>query len=381
MAINLTTNSEMAAMVSTAYEKRFLERPNQNYVIRAQADVKKTMGPAEGKFVQFSRYAPMTPNTTPLTEGQGRELKKLTTDKITVTPKEYGDGFEVSTLLAATTIDANFKEAIEVLRENMHATLDLVALAAMKADFSAEVLGTPLTVKAAKRLAYLLDKLKAYRHKDGLYHMLVGPSATYALKNDPEWIDANKYVDTKHLQDGELGVVHGIKFISSTLIEDGETDTFTSVLLGQHAFGAVDWSKDQPGLYYDGRRIRSGRPIDLETGDKSDPMGRKHTLTWAGIDAPTVLNSNWGIVITSLPYSESGTSTSGDIGGTSGSSDTSGSSGSNTPSEPTVTYTAVENPTGNPSELGYYELSGSDYVLTTDTTVDDQKTYYAASTS
>lgn len=48
-------------------------------------------------------------------------------------------------------------------------------------------------------------------------------------------------------------------------------------------------------------------------------------------------------------------------------------------SETTVTYTAVS-PVGseNPSEEGWYVLSGNRYVLATDTTVDSNKTYYEA---
>lgn len=44
---------------------------------------------------------------------------------------------------------------------------------------------------------------------------------------------------------------------------------------------------------------------------------------------------------------------------------------------PTYTYTEVT-PVGteNPSEEGWYELSGTEYVLSTDTTVDSGKTYY-----
>ena len=45
-----------------------------------------------------------------------------------------------------------------------------------------------------------------------------------------------------------------------------------------------------------------------------------------------------------------------------------------------VAYTAVT-PTGNenPKEEGWYEKSGNDYVLTTDTTITEGKTYYTAS--
>lgn len=38
--------------------------------------------------------------------------------------------------------------------------------------------------------------------------------------------------------------------------------------------------------------------------------------------------------------------------------------------------TAVSNPNGNPQSKGYFEASGSSYVLTTDTTVQSGKTYY-----
>ena len=39
-------------------------------------------------------------------------------------------------------------------------------------------------------------------------------------------------------------------------------------------------------------------------------------------------------------------------------------------------YNAVTDPTGNPKEKGWYEKSGDEYVLTTDTTVTAGKTYY-----
>lgn len=45
----------------------------------------------------------------------------------------------------------------------------------------------------------------------------------------------------------------------------------------------------------------------------------------------------------------------------------------------TVKYTAVTSPTGNPKTKGYYEKVGDNYVLTSDTTVQENKTYYTKS--
>lgn len=52
--------------------------------------------------------------------------------------------------------------------------------------------------------------------------------------------------------------------------------------------------------------------------------------------------------------------------------------GGGTTTEPTATYTKVSNPSGNPSEEGWYELVNGNYVLTTDTTVADGKDYYTS---
>lgn len=46
------------------------------------------------------------------------------------------------------------------------------------------------------------------------------------------------------------------------------------------------------------------------------------------------------------------------------------------PVDITEGYTAVPNPTGNPSEQGWYEVSNGEMVLSVDTAVDGEKTYY-----
>lgn len=56
-----------------------------------------------------------------------------------------------------------------------------------------------------------------------------------------------------------------------------------------------------------------------------------------------------------------------------------GEASEETETETETTYTAVENPTGNPAGQGWYELVNGEYVLTEDTTVNSEKTYYVAS--
>ena len=53
----------------------------------------------------------------------------------------------------------------------------------------------------------------------------------------------------------------------------------------------------------------------------------------------------------------------------------SGDGDNNNTVEP-VNYSEVENPTGNPSEQGWYELVDENYVLTEDTEVVEGKEYF-----
>lgn len=55
--------------------------------------------------------------------------------------------------------------------------------------------------------------------------------------------------------------------------------------------------------------------------------------------------------------------------------------GTSQSTDPQYTYTEVANPTGNPSTSGYFEEDGSGYVASTDTEVDETKTYYTRSIS
>ncbi|MBQ6450012.1 N4-gp56 family major capsid protein [bacterium] len=308
MAVQTTGTQAISSLMTTYYDKRFLKRPNTDFVFRDQATLRKTVKLNAGKVVQFARYTPLSAATTPLTEGSSGSGTSLASDSVTVTAKEYGNWVEVSNLLYLTSIDSNFAEAVDVVRENMHLTLDMIARDELKANLHAESLGEALSVAAIKELNRYLKTKGAYKMSDGYYHLIVGPNAEFALKNDQDWIKANGVANSnvQHFKDGVIGLIDGVKVIYSSTMEEGDgtgqTPTYHSILLGGHAFGDVDWEKDRPHLVFDGRNITAGKEFVPGSGDKSDPLNRKHTLGWAATAAPKVLNANWGICITSTPY-------------------------------------------------------------------------------
>ena len=83
---------------------------------------------------------------------------------------------------------------------------------------------------------------------NGKYYMVVHPSVAYDLRKSDEWIEAHKYAATSEIFNGEIGELHGCRFIENTFapILDGEyanqagTVTYASYMFGKDAFGIID---------------------------------------------------------------------------------------------------------------------------------------------
>lgn len=68
---------------------------------------------------------------------------------------------------------------------------------------------------------------------NGNYAAVIHPSVAHDLRNDPGWIEAHKYAAPEELFNGEIGQLHGVRFVE---------DTFAPVLKG------ADLASDSRGL-------------------------------------------------------------------------------------------------------------------------------------
>jgi len=68
---------------------------------------------------------------------------------------------------------------------------------------------------------------------NGKYYAVIHPSCTYDLRQSSEWIEAHKYAAVEQIFNGEIGELHGVRFIE---------DTFAPVLKG------ADLASDSRGL-------------------------------------------------------------------------------------------------------------------------------------
>jgi N4-gp56 family major capsid protein len=103
-----------------------------------------------------------------------------------------------------------------------------------------------LTPDMVNKAATWLKKNKAPKI-NGSYVALIHPSVAYDLRNSEEWKEYHKYNDTAPIFKGEIGELHGVRFIETTngkIWSNGDnTDgsvVYATLFLGAKAFGILD---------------------------------------------------------------------------------------------------------------------------------------------
>ena len=84
---------------------------------------------------------------------------------------------------------------------------------------------------------------------NGKYYAVIHPSVAYDLRNSEGWLEAHKYAHPDEIYNGEIGELHGCRFIENVFapILGGEgytnkagTVTYATYFFGKDAFGIID---------------------------------------------------------------------------------------------------------------------------------------------
>ena len=117
--------------------------------------------------------------------------------------------------------------------------------AQMEASATVAALFTP--TMAAKAVT-LMKKNKVPPFK-GKYYAVIHPSVAFDLRQNKEWIDVHKYAATSEIFNGEIGELHGMRFVEdtfapilggSTYKNKAGTVTYATYCFGKDAFGIID---------------------------------------------------------------------------------------------------------------------------------------------
>lgn len=105
-----------------------------------------------------------------------------------------------------------------------------------------------LTPDMVNRAATKLKKDRVPRI-NGKYVAVIHPSVAYDLRQSDEWIEAHKYAATTELFNGEIGELHGVRFIedtfapvcSGTAYDSADKGrTYATFFFGKDAFATID---------------------------------------------------------------------------------------------------------------------------------------------
>lgn len=91
---------------------------------------------------------------------------------------------------------------------------------------------------------------------NGKYYAVIHPSVAYDLRSSDEWIEAHKYAATSEIFNGEIGELHGCRFIEDTFapilgasytyssgvtyVNKAGGVTYATYFFGKDAFGIID---------------------------------------------------------------------------------------------------------------------------------------------
>ena len=155
---------------------------------------------------------------------------------------------------AAETQETLIRDALLVNTNVMYCdniTLDTGAVSGTPtAPGQMEASATVMAALTPNMVAKAVTKLKKDRVPtiNGKYYAVIHPSVAFDLRNSDGWMEAHKYAAPDEIFNGEIGELHGCRFIENVFapILDGEyankagTVSYATYFFGKDAFGIID---------------------------------------------------------------------------------------------------------------------------------------------
>ena len=290
---NATSASGMSAEMKTFYEKRLIDQAEPALVHDQFGDPYPI--PANGgKNIEFRKYDSLPKATTPLTEGVTPDGQTMNVSTVTAEVRQYGGWVPITDTLQLTAIDNNIVQATKIIASQAGRTLDTIVrdvLAGGTNVIYAPKIGeggaeTAVTSRAtldatcqltSNLIARAATQLKAM-NADPIGTSFVGiihPYVAYDLRRDPDWIDVHKYAQPDEIYNGEIGTLHGVRFVetSEAKIWKGTgcpegLAVFSTLILGAHAYGSTEI--EGGGLEH----------IVKQLGYGDDPLNQRASVGW-----------------------------------------------------------------------------------------------------
>lgn len=226
------SENTMSPEMKTYYDTELLENARPA-LVHAQFGKKAPLPAHKGKTIEFRRFNTLN-KAAALTEGVIPSASKFGSNALTQSITQYGDYISISDQLDTHAIDPVLLEATKELGAAAGITLDeatrdelMIGTNVMYCPTISGGSETPVAIRSAldstailtpkqvNKAVTILKKANAPKI-NGKYVCIIHPSVAYDLRQSDEWIEAHKYAATTELFNGEIGELHGVRFVETT---------------------------------------------------------------------------------------------------------------------------------------------------------------------
>lgn len=256
----------LSPTMKTFYDTELLENAREKLIFQ-QLGRKQALPAKHGKVVEWRKWNTL-PAVEKLQEGVIPEGKKLGMTSMTVPIDQYGMYVTISDQLELHAVDDAILGATEEVGASAGESYDKLVRAVLMTganvmfadiyDADGQYLSTPetraelaagaanvayLTPKMVNKVVTALKKNKVPTFANGKYVAVIHPSVAEDLRESNAWIEYHKYGATTELFNGEIGELHGVRFIESNLapiVKENDTAVYLTMFFGKDAFGVID---------------------------------------------------------------------------------------------------------------------------------------------
>lgn len=261
--------TDLSPMNKIFFDTALLDNARENLIF-AQLGKKTPLPANKGQTIEFRRWKTLGP-VQKLQEGVIPTGKKMSMVAITATISQWGDYVSITDVAENHFIDDIILGATEELGASAGETYDQLirntllggtniifgdayngttyvstpsteaALQTALASYTVNV--TPRLINKAVTNLLKGAKMKKF---DGRYYVaVIHPDVAEDLRNDPAWIEAHKYAEPEEIFTGEIGRMHGVRFLLSNnapvIKSNGQSyATYKTIVLAKDAFGIID---------------------------------------------------------------------------------------------------------------------------------------------
>lgn len=268
VAANPSTNT-LAPELKTFYDTELLENARTE-MFYAQFGRKQRLPKNGGTTIEWRKFNTFD-RASELKEGVIPTGQQFGSSSITASISQYGTYTSITDKLEMRAYDNVILAATEEMGASAAATQETLIRDALlvgtnvmycdNVDVNGTVLSTPTTPATmgagggssnsdgwALLTPTMVNKAVTKMKKDrvprinGKYYAVIHPSVAYDLRQSKEWIEVHKYAATSEIFNGEIGELHGCRFIE---------DTFAPILGGSYIYsGSTTYKNKSNGVTY-----------------------------------------------------------------------------------------------------------------------------------